>query len=137
MSVFGVVALSGVVVNASLVLVHYINGQRERGLSLLDAVGEAGASRFRPIVLTSLTTFAGLAPLLAERSVTATFLIPMATSLGFGVVFASVISLFLVPSGYVVLEDLKRWMRPPSEPRSVLAPVEPLRRQPRASDASR
>ncbi|MGH0029887.1 MAG: efflux RND transporter permease subunit [Myxococcota bacterium] len=126
MSVFGVVALSGVVVNASLVLVHYINSCRDRGQPLVEAVVTAGEARFRPIVLTSMTTFAGLLPLLAERSVTATFLIPMATSLGFGVVFASVVSLFLVPSSYVILEDLKRLLtgrRPPP----TLATVEPLR----------
>jgi len=111
MSVFGVVALTGVVVNASLVLVHYVNQRREEGGSLHDAVREAGVARFRPIVLTSLTTFAGLAPLLFERSVSAKFLIPMATSLGFGVVFAAVISLFLVPASYLILEDLRpsRW----------------------------
>jgi multidrug efflux pump subunit AcrB len=133
MSVFGVVALSGVVVNASLVLVHYINSCRERGQPVLEAVTVAGVARFRPIVLTSMTTFAGLLPLLMERSVTATFLIPMATSLGFGVVFATVISLFLVPSGYLILEDVMRLIRrKPSAPR-VLAPVEPLRRGPAAS----
>jgi multidrug efflux pump subunit AcrB len=107
MSVFGVVALSGVVVNASLVLVHYVNQKRADGEPLTEAVRDAGVARFRPIVLTSLTTFAGLTPLLLERSVSAQFLIPMATSLGFGVLFASSISLFLVPSLYVVLEDLK------------------------------
>jgi len=107
MSVFGVVALTGVVVNASLVLVHYVNAMRDRGVALTEAVRSAGVARFRPIVLTSLTTFSGLLPLLAERSVSARFLIPMAASLAFGVLFASVISLFLVPCGYVVLEDLK------------------------------
>ena len=109
MSVFGVVALSGVVVNASLVLVHYVNQKREEGESLLDAVHQAGVARFRPIVLTSLTTFAGLSPLLLERSVSAAFLKPMATSLGFGVIFATLISLFMVPSAYLVLEDARRW----------------------------
>jgi Cu/Ag efflux pump CusA len=74
-------------------------------------VREAGVARFRPIVLTSLTTFAGLMPLLAERSVTAQFLIPMATSLAFGVVFATGISLFLVPSSYLMLEDIKTLVR--------------------------
>jgi multidrug efflux pump subunit AcrB len=107
MSVFGVVALSGVVVNSSLVLVHYVNQKRGEGRALMEAVREAGVARFRPIVLTSLTTFAGLTPLLLEGSLSAQFLIPMATSLGFGVVFASAISLFLVPSSYVILEDLK------------------------------
>jgi multidrug efflux pump subunit AcrB len=107
MSVFGVVALSGVVVNSSLVLVHYVNQKREEGESLLVSVRSAGTARFRPIVLTSITTFAGLTPLLLEDSVGAGFLKPMATSLGFGVVFATFISLFLVPSSYLILEDLK------------------------------
>ncbi|MEE9608743.1 MAG: efflux RND transporter permease subunit [Myxococcota bacterium] len=111
MSIFGVVALSGVVVNSSLVLVHYVNEGRKRGLPLGVAVRDAGVARFRPIVLTSITTFAGLTPLLLERSVSAQFLIPMATSLAFGVVFATVISLFLVPSAYLVLEDAKRLFR--------------------------
>ena len=111
MSIMGVVALSGVVVNASLVLVHTVNARREAGASIVDAVQEAGESRFRPIVLTSLTTFAGLTPLLLEKSVSAQFLIPMAISLGFGVVFATVITLFLVPCGYLVLDDLQNRLR--------------------------
>jgi len=114
MSTFGVVALSGVVVNSSLVLVHYVNQCRKEGKPLSEAVREAGVARFRPIALTSLTTFAGLTPLLLERSVSAQFLIPMATSLAFGVIFASSISLFLVPSLYLILEDVKqlvgRWV---------------------------
>lgn len=114
MSIFGVVALSGVVVNSSLVLVHYVNQHRQDGRTLSEAVRAAGVARFRPIALTSLTTFAGLTPLLLERSVSAQFLIPMAISLAFGVVFASSISLFLVPSLYLILEDVKqlagRWI---------------------------
>jgi multidrug efflux pump subunit AcrB len=108
MSMFGVVALSGVVVNASLVLVHYVNGCRQEGMALHDAVLRAGEKRFRPIVLTSLTTFAGLTPLMSEGSVSAQFLIPMGVSLAFGVVFGAVISLFLVPGAYLILEDLTR-----------------------------
>jgi multidrug efflux pump subunit AcrB len=122
MSIFGVVALSGVVVNSSLVLVHYVNQRRDEGVPLADAVRAAGVARFRPIALTSLTTFAGLTPLLLERSVSAQFLIPMAISLAFGVVFASSISLFLVPSLYLILDDAKRetrrlihWLRSPKE----------------------
>jgi len=107
MSIFGFVALTGVVVNSSLVLVHYINDRRTKGISLEEAVRDAGVARFRPIVLTSITTFVGLDPILRETSVSAQFLIPMATSLGFGVIFGSAISLFLVPSAYIVLEDLK------------------------------
>ncbi len=111
MSVMGVVALSGVVVNSSLLLVHYVNQMRAGGEALEEAVRRSGVARFRPIVLTSITTFVGLGPLLLERSVSAQFLIPMATSLAFGVVFATGISLLLVPSLYLILEDAKRGMR--------------------------
>ncbi len=106
LSMFGAVALSGVVVNDSLVMVDFINRHR-LSHPLAEAVREAGVARFRPILLTSLTTFFGLLPLLLERSLQAKFLIPMAVSLGFGVVFATGISLILVPSGYVIAEDLK------------------------------
>jgi len=126
MSVFGVVALSGVVVNSSLVLVHYVNGRRALGDSLEEAVRTAGEARFRPIVLTSLTTFAGLTPLLLERSVSAQFLIPMAISLGFGVVFATGVTLFLVPCSVLILEDvgaLLRRRRPARTPSPVAARV--------------
>jgi multidrug efflux pump subunit AcrB len=108
-SVLGIVALSGVVVNASLVLVHYINGQREEGRALVDCVREAGVVRFRPIVLTSLTTFIGLVPLMFEGDVAAAPLIPMAIALGYGVLCAAVVTLFLVPCGYLILEDLTKW----------------------------
>ena len=108
MSVEGMIALTGVVVNDSLVLVHYINSCRARGASAREAVIEAGVARFRPIVLTSLTTFAGLTPLLLETSVQAQFLVPMATSLAFGVLFATGITLLIVPSGFLILEDLQR-----------------------------
>jgi multidrug efflux pump subunit AcrB len=118
MSVFGVVALSGVVVNSSLVLVHHVNRRRAEGAPLREAVRDAGVARFRPIVLTSLTTFAGLTPLLLERAMGAQFLIPMATSLAFGVAFATVVSLFLVPSGYLILEDLVGPGRGPRAERS-------------------
>ncbi|MEE3331099.1 MAG: efflux RND transporter permease subunit [Myxococcota bacterium] len=107
MSVFGFVALTGVVVNSSLVLVHYINGRRALGVPLEGAIREAGVARFRPIVLTSMTTFAGLTPMLGEMGVSAQFLIPMATSLGFGVVFGSAISLVLVPILYMISEDMR------------------------------
>ena len=108
MSVYGVVALSGVVVNASLVLVHYVNACRDRGQPIEEAIREAGSARFRPVVLTSLTTFAGLLPLLSECSVSAQFLIPMAVSLGFGILFATFVTLLLVPVNYMVLEDIRR-----------------------------
>jgi multidrug efflux pump subunit AcrB len=112
MSIFGFVALAGVVVNSGLVLVHYINERRAAGVALESAVREAGVARFRPIVLTTVTTFAGLAPILRETSVSAQFLIPMATSLAFGVIIGSMVSLFLVPSVYLVLEDLRVLVSP-------------------------
>ena len=105
-SAFGIVALTGVVVNDSLVMVNFINKQREESHALSDAIREAGAVRFRPIILTSMTTFIGLSPLLAEKSLQAQFLIPMAISLGFGVLFATVITLLFVPVSYNILEDL-------------------------------
>ena len=107
LSMFGIVALTGVVVNDSLLLVHYVNRTRRRGEPLLKTIRDAAASRFRPILLTSLTTFGGLTPLLLERSVQAKFLIPMAISLAFGVLFATGIILVLVPAMYHVLEDIK------------------------------
>lgn len=113
-SVIGIVALSGVVVNDSLVLVDWINRERQRGAPLASAIREAGIARFRAILLTSLTTFAGLSPLLLEESVQAQMLIPMAISLAFGVMFATAITLFLVPSAYLILEDARalgrRWI---------------------------
>lgn len=108
MSMCGVVALAGVVVNDSLVLVDYVNRHREEDGCLLTAVKNAGARRFRPILLTSLTTFAGLAPMLTETDMQAKFLIPMAVSLGFGILFATTITLLLVPSVYLMLEDVKK-----------------------------
>ena len=116
MSVFGVVALSGVVVNSSLVLVHHINQRRDQGAPLAEAVRDAGVARFRPILLTSLTTFAGLSPILFERNMGAQFLVPMATSLAFGVAFATAISLFLLPASYLILEDLRHWVFGPPAP---------------------
>ncbi len=109
MSVFGVIALSGVVVNDSLILVDYANRQVAGGTDRYTAVVEAGTRRFRAILLTSLTTFCGLAPMLLERSAQAQELVPMAISLAFGIVFATVITLLLVPSLYMILDDLDRW----------------------------
>ncbi len=108
MSAMGLVALSGVVVNDSLILVVAANRYRNE-MPLLDAVQAAGVRRFRPILLTSLTTFFGLAPMIAETSMQARFLIPMALSLGFGVLFATFIILLLVPALYVIVDDLRRW----------------------------
>jgi multidrug efflux pump subunit AcrB len=107
MSMFGVVALSGVVINSSLVLINYSNRNRQAGMTGAEAVHGAAIQRFRPIMLTTLTTFGGLAPMIFETSRQARFLIPMAVSLGFGIVFATLITLVLVPCFYTVVEDLK------------------------------
>jgi multidrug efflux pump subunit AcrB len=107
LSMFGIVALAGVVVNDSLVMVDFINRIRKSRTSMLQAVREAGMMRFRPILLTSVTTFLGLLPLMLERSLQARFLIPMAVSLAFGVIFATFVTLVLVPSSYMLLEDLR------------------------------
>jgi len=116
-SVVGLVALSGVVVNDSLVLIDSVNERRRDGARLREALMESGCSRFRAILLTSLTTFAGLTPLLAETSPQAQMLVPMAISLAFGVVFATGITLLLIPAGYVILEEwlLERRAARPSE----------------------
>ena len=111
MSMFGLVALTGVVVNDGLIMVDFINRKRHRHRDLGVAVREAGAARFRPIMLTSLTTFIGLMPLMVERSFGAQFMVPMAVSLAFGVVFATVITLILVPTAYLILDDFKRGAR--------------------------
>jgi len=118
LSLYGIVALAGVVVNDSLVLVDYINRCRKKGDSLQKAVREGGVARFRPILLTSLTTCAGLTPILLETSLQAQFLIPMAISLSFGVLFATFITLLLVPCIYIMLEDLRKLMRINKETRS-------------------
>ena len=107
MSIFGFVALTGVVVNSVPRARPLHQRAAGRGRTPRRSGRAAGVARFRPIVLTSMTTFVGLAPILREGSVSAQFLIPMATSLGFGVLFGSTISLFLVPSAYVVVEDVK------------------------------
>lgn len=107
LSIFGIVALSGVVVNDALLLIDRINGGRREGTPMYEAVMAAGQRRFRPILLTSLTTFFGLAPMILETSVQARFLIPMAISLGFGILFATAITLVLVPTLYLILEDLR------------------------------
>lgn len=111
LSVFGMLALAGVVVNDSLVMVDFVNRKRRDGMSLIEAALAAGARRFRPIILTSLTTFAGLVPLLMDQSLQAQFLIPMAVSLGFGILFATGITLFLIPCALVSADDLGRFVR--------------------------
>ena len=107
MSYLGMLALTGVVVNDSLVLVDWVNRQRRAGATLFTAVKEAGVARFRAVILTSLTTFFGLMPLIFESSTQAQFLIPMAVSLGFGILFATAVTLLLIPVNYLVLEDIK------------------------------
>jgi len=111
LSLFGMVGLAGVAVNDSLVLVDAINRLRSEGRSLWEAVVMAGSLRFRPIVLTSVTTFAGLMPLILEKSFQAKFLIPMAVSLGFGVLFATGVTLIVIPCGYLILNDIKGLVR--------------------------
>ncbi|MBE8167502.1 MAG: efflux RND transporter permease subunit [Shewanella sp.] len=111
LSQYGMYALAGVVVNDSLVLVDYINKARAQGISIRQTAIEAGCRRFRAIILTSLTTFVGLAPIMLETSLQAQIIIPMAISLAFGVLFATVVTLILLPSLYVILEDCKRFTR--------------------------
>ena len=107
LSMIGIVALSGVVVNDSLVLVDFINRYHNKGYSIEEAALESGQARFRPILLTSITTFVGLTPLLLEKSLQAQFLIPMGISLGFGVLFSTFITLILVPNGVVIIDQIR------------------------------
>ncbi len=107
LSLCGIIALSGVVVNDSLVMVDYINQRTDAGDNVEDAVSSAGVRRFRPIMLTSLTTFFGLLPMLMEKSLQAQFLIPMAVSLAYGILFSTVITLFLIPALYITWNDIK------------------------------
>jgi multidrug efflux pump subunit AcrB len=107
MSIMGMLALTGVVVNDSLILVDWINRRTREGSSIKDAARIAGVARFRPILLTSLTTFFGLTPLLLEKSTQAQFLIPMGVSLGFGILYATLLSLLLIPATYLILADIK------------------------------
>jgi len=111
LSLFGMVGLTGVVVNDSLVLIHATNRIRNQGNSAAEAITRGAAIRFRAILLTSLTTFAGLTPLLLEKSLQAKFLVPMAVSLGFGVLFATGVTLVLIPCGYMILEDFHNTFR--------------------------
>jgi multidrug efflux pump subunit AcrB len=109
-SVLGVIALSGVVVNDALILIDTTNHYRRKpGISLKEAISEAGADRLRPIFLTSITTFVGLVPLIFETSPQARLLVPMVISLGFGVLFSSFVALLLVPCLYLVLEDIRHF----------------------------
>ena len=108
-SILGIVALSGVVINASLVLVDFINKRRLKAqASVMDAITEAGVARFRPIFLTSVTTFVGLLPLMVNADLTTAPFVPLAVSLGFGVIFATTVTLLLIPVLYLILNDLNR-----------------------------
>ena len=111
MSFFGIIALAGVVVNDSLILVDFVNRERRLGSPLIQAIRDAASKRFRAIVLTSLTTFFGLIPIVLETSLQAQIVIPMAVSLAFGILFATVITLFLIPILYLMLEDFKTWLK--------------------------
>jgi multidrug efflux pump subunit AcrB len=108
LSLCGIVALAGVVVNDSLILVDFVNRAREEGKSLMQSAIDSGCYRFRAIILTSLTTFFGLVPIIMERSLQAKIVIPMATSLAFGILFSTVVTLILVPILYIILDDIKR-----------------------------
>jgi multidrug efflux pump subunit AcrB len=118
LSLMGMLALTGVVVNDSLLLVDYVNRRRAEGRPTIEAVRIAGVARFRAVMLTSLTTFAGLAPLIFEKSTQAQFLIPMAVSLGFGILFATFITLLLVPINYMILDDVVELFRKNRSPDS-------------------
>ena len=110
MSMMGIVALCGVVVNDSLILIDYANRQRLKGASAFEAIHKAGGRRFRPILLTTMTTFGGLAPMIFETSRQARFMIPMAISLGFGILFATSITLIIIPCLYLMTEDVSNAM---------------------------
>jgi len=107
-SLFGIVALSGIVVNDSLILIDFINRAAIKGVQIETAVIESGKVRFRPVMLTSITTIAGLFPLLLERSFQAQFLIPMAISISFGLLFATLLTLLYVPALYLIILDVKK-----------------------------
>ncbi len=113
LSVFGMLALAGISVNNSLVLVDFVNQRLAAGATLDDAAREAGLRRFQPILLTSITTFVGLSPMFFDRLLEAQFLIPMAVSMGFGILFTTVITLFLVPCVLMLSDDVtsawRRW----------------------------
>jgi multidrug efflux pump subunit AcrB len=110
-SVMGIIALGGVVVNDALVMIDYANTRRREGETAFEAMVSAGVRRFRPILLTTVTTFGGLAPMIFETSRQARFLIPMALSLGYGILFATAITLLLVPSLYIIIDDFSRLRR--------------------------
>jgi multidrug efflux pump subunit AcrB len=111
-SVFGIVALSGIVVNDSLILIDFINRAIRSGVAVDTAVIQSGKARFRPVLLTSVTTIAGLFPLLLERSFQAQFLVPMAVSICFGLLAATVLTLLYVPALYLIVRDITHVFKP-------------------------
>lgn len=115
LSVMGILALTGIVVNDSLVLVDYINQQRKKGIPVMEAVLTAGEVRFRPVILTSLTTFVGLLPLMVTSDTQSQALVPMAVSLGFGILFATIITLILIPVNYLIFHRIGLWWNDQSE----------------------
>ena len=121
-SALGIIALVGVLLNDSLVLVTTYNSLLEEGKSQMEAIYEAGVNRFRPIVLTTFTTFAGLAPLLFEKSLQAQFLIPMALTIVFGLAVATVLVLIVVPALIAMLDDIGHLFR--KRPSPVAVPAE-------------
>ena len=125
LSLFGIFAAVGVVVNDSLVMVDYVNKARERGETLFDAVMNGGQRRFRAIILTSLTTFIGLLPIMFESSLQAKFVIPMAISLGYGVLCATFVTLVLVPCLYMVMDDVGHFFLPYRRKHSAPAKLSP------------
>ena len=108
MSTFGLIAAAGVVINDSLVMTDFVNQRRSQGFSVTEAVVEAGTARFRAITLTSITTFVGVLPIMFETSLQAAFVVPMAAALGFAVLYATLVTLILVPSLYLILLDLRK-----------------------------
>jgi len=127
-SLMGIVALSGVVINDSIVLTDAANNFRRAGHSPWQAAVAAGQQRFRPVILTSLTTFGGLAPMIFETSLQARVLIPMAVALGFGVLFSTLVTLLLVPSLFTMVENFRVWLesnRQPLEPTEHLGESSP------------
>ena len=123
LSVIGIIALSGVVVNDSLILVEYANRRMREGISAVEAIVESGQRRFRAIVLTSATTFSGLLPMMFETSLQAQMVIPMAISLAFGIVFATVITLMLIPALYLIQEDFNALFRDAGKQETMVGPA--------------
>jgi multidrug efflux pump subunit AcrB len=113
MSFFGLIAAAGVVINDSLVMIDFVNQRRREGHAMKSAVIEAGCARFRAITLTSITTFVGVLPIMFETSLQARFVIPMAVALGFAVLYATIVTLVLIPCLYLILDDIKVFFSKP------------------------